>query len=117
MSPLPPSLAPRAAPDRPGQAVGRAPGPVLRIGIDRVTLHGFARADQRRFAQSLQTKLTELAAFHRNHDWSTAGQRLRIRSLDAGRLRAGASAEDAARQIATALFAELTGRGKGARRV
>jgi hypothetical protein len=115
MSRLPPSPAPHMA-RRPQPAAGGAPAPMLRIGIDRVTLNGFAHADQRHFAQSIETKLAELAAAHRDHDWSAAGQRVRIHGLDAGRLRAGADADAAARQIATALFAALTGRGRGARR-
>jgi hypothetical protein len=106
------------APRHPPQPVpGAPPSPALRIGIERVTLHGFTRADQRRFTRSLETSLAEMAAAHRDHDWGPLGRRLHIRSLDAGRLRPGASAEAAARQVARALFDQLTGRRRSAHRV
>ncbi len=111
------SRSPTAAPHRPQPAADPTPAPRLRIDIGRVTLHGFAGADRRRFARSLEAKLAELAAAHRDHDWSAGARRRHIRSLDAGELGHGAGAEQAAHHIATALFAALTGGGKGARRV
>lgn len=112
----PPAAAPR--PKRPPAqpAAGPAPAPKLRVGIDRVTLHGFDGADRHRFARSLEAKLVALAAAHRDHDWSAGAQRRRISKLDAGQLRPGAGVAQAARQIATALFSVLTGPGKGAHR-
>jgi hypothetical protein len=112
-----PAAAPRPVRHRPQPAAGSASTPTLRIGIDRVTLYGFVGTDRRRFARSLEAKLAELAAAHRDHDWSAGARRRHICSLDAGELRAGASAEQAARQIATALFATLIGQGKGPHRV
>ncbi|MGO9237005.1 MAG: hypothetical protein ACLP4V_24135 [Methylocella sp.] len=90
---------------------------VLRFGVNRITLQGFTGVDQRRFTRSLEVKLAELAAAHRGFDWSTAGSRLSIKSLNAGALPPGAGMEEAAQQVAAALFVYLTGRRRGTRRV
>jgi hypothetical protein len=110
-----PAPTPRA-PRHPAQPAPTAsPAPALHVGIDRVTLHGFTAADERRFTRSFEANLAELAAAHGDRDWRSFGLVARIRRLDVGELRPGESAEGAARQVARALFAELTGRGRGAR--
>ena len=103
------------APDAPQPAAGAAPAPGLHVGIERVTLHGFTTAQERRFTRSLAASLAEMAAAHRDHDWHALGPAVRLRRLDAGELPPGESAEGAACHVARALFAELTGRGTGAR--
>ena len=104
--------APQAAPQ---PAAGAAPAPGLHLGIERVTLHGFTAAQERRFTRALAANLAAMAAAHHDHDWHALGPVARIRRLDAGELRPGESAEGAARHVARALFAELTGRSRGAR--
>jgi hypothetical protein len=110
-----PTQTPRMPRHDPQPAAGAAPAPALHIGIDRVTLHGFTAADRLRFTRSLEASLAELATAHRDHDWRSLGPAARIARLDAGQLRPGESAEAAARHVAQALFAEVTGRGTGAR--
>jgi hypothetical protein len=106
---------PRMPRHAPQPAAGAAPAPALHIGIERVTLHGFTAADRRRFTRSLEANVAELAAAHRDCDWRSLGPAARIGRVDAGQLRRGENAEAAARHVAQALFAELTGRGTGAR--
>jgi hypothetical protein len=107
--------APDAPQGAPQPVAGAAPAPGLHLGIERVTLHGFTAAQERRFTRALAANLAELAGAHRDHDWRALGPAARIRRLDAGELHPGESAEGAARHVARALFAELTGRGTGAR--
>jgi hypothetical protein len=106
---------PYAPQDAPQPAAGAAPVPRLHLGIERVTLHGFTAAQERRFTRSLAASLAEMAAAHCDRDWRALGPAARIRRVDAGELRPGESAERAARHVARALFAELTGRTRGAR--
>jgi hypothetical protein len=115
MTRTPLAQAPPAPQDAPQPAAGAAPSPALHVGIERVTLHGFTAAQERRFTRSLAASLAEMTAAHRDHDWRSLGPVARIRRLDAGELRPGESAEGAARHVARALFAQLTGRGTGAR--
>jgi hypothetical protein len=88
---------------------GSTPASYLQIRIDRITLHGYAPADQGRFTRMLSRELTKLAHAHEAIDWSAVA-RAWIGRLDAGQLRAGASAEEAARRIAQQIFANLTQR-------
>jgi hypothetical protein len=90
-------------------ALDSSPTNHLRINIDRITLHGYASADQGRFTRALSGELTKLADAYGDVDWNKAAPlRARISRLDAGELRAGASAEDAARHVAQNIFEKLT---------
>ena len=106
---------PRAPGHAPQALSGASPAPALHIGIDRVTLHGFTAADGRRFTRSLEASLAKLATARHDRDWCSLAPAARIARLDAGQLRPGENAEAAARRVAEALFAELTGWGTGAR--
>jgi hypothetical protein len=106
---------PPPTPQVPRDGAQPAPRPALHIGIERVTLHGFTGADRRRFTRSLEASLADLAAAHGDHDWRSLGPVARIARIDAGELRPGESTEGAARRVARTLFAQLTGRGTGAR--
>jgi hypothetical protein len=82
------------------------PGPprAVHFDIGRVTLHGYSPGQRARFVSSLQTRLAGLAASDGDR-WPAAPPRLG--HLDAGVLQAGAAPEQAAEQIAAALFAAL----------
>ena len=84
----------------------------LHFQIGRITLHGYAPADQKRFSDSLQSSLAEFAHARREVPW-TGAAKLRIAHLDAGELRAGASPEEAARHVAAQLFARLSKNHRG----
>jgi hypothetical protein len=79
----------------------------LHFEIGRITLYGYSASENARFTHSLRLNLTELARRHRTQAWSEANG-LAIDRLDAGQLPAGASPEDAARQIGARIFAGLT---------
>jgi len=109
----------RASPTR-AAPMARQPAPApptaaLHIGIERVTLHGFAAADRGRFTRALEANLAELAAAQRDRDWRSPGSIGRIARIDAGELRPGESTDAAARRVARALFVDLIARGTGAR--
>jgi len=78
----------------------------LRLDIQRLSLPGYTPAQHERFMHALTTTLNQLMA--RQAPWPTA-LGARITHLDAGRLREGATPEDAAREIATQIFARLAG--------
>jgi len=83
------------------------PASAVHFKIHRITADGYSASDQKQFTHSLKSNLAELARRYRDHTWSQANQ-LTINRLDAGQLSAGASPEDAARQIAARIFAKLT---------
>ncbi|HEY4048398.1 MAG TPA: hypothetical protein VGM27_16155 [Acidobacteriaceae bacterium] len=89
-----------------------AAAPALHFQIGRITAEGFTRGDQKRFESSLRSSLAELAHAHNPHEWS-ASAGLKVSRLDGGRLRPGASPEEAARQIANRIFATLRERPGG----
>lgn len=103
-----------SGPSGPPMPRENAPSVALRFQIGRVTLAHYTRADQKRFVQSLQSRIAELAQAQGGYDWSAATTQ-RIARLDAGRLPDGASAEEAARQIATQIFNKLA-QGPGGKR-
>ena len=75
----------------------------VRFNIDRITLHGYSRAEQRRFQSSLETHLIRLAddasrRVVKNHT---------LKHLDAGQLPAGTTPEAAALHIAERIVATL----------
>lgn len=79
----------------------------LHIDIQRLTLPGYSTDQQQRFTQTLQSELNRLA--QEQPRWPVA-LHARVSDLDAGRLQTGASPEDAARQLASRLFARLAGK-------
>jgi hypothetical protein len=82
-----------------------APSPAVNFNIGGLTMEGYAPAEQKRFTQSLQSRLTELAKAHHQSDWSAG---LRMNRLDAGQLPVGATPEQAARHIALQIFSKIT---------
>jgi len=77
----------------------------LHINIQRLTLTGYTPAQQQRFVLTLESTFKQLAA-NQTH-WPSAPL-IRLANMDAGRLRTGATPEDAARQLAMKLFGTLT---------
>ena len=90
-------------------------GPQLHFQIDRITLHGCAPGAQARFVNSLSESLAALAQSRRSLSWPQASRELE--SVDAGRLRPGASLEEAGRLVARQIFAALGKRAGGNIRV
>jgi hypothetical protein len=78
----------------------------LNLHIDRIVVHGMARADGRRLAIALEEKLRR---------WAESGlgevvpgdARMAIHSLDAGELRPNATSAHAAAQIVEAIQTRL----------
>jgi hypothetical protein len=74
----------------------------LHLHIDRIVVEGLSKSGQRRFASALEAELHRIAeggiadAFTRN-------TRKRIQALNAGKLRAGATPEQAAAQVARSI--------------
>lgn len=81
----------------------------LHIHIDRMVVEGLSALGQQRFVRALETQLTKMASDGFPNAF-TGGAR-HIAALDAGRLRAGATPEQAAAQVTTALRAGLAGKG------
>jgi hypothetical protein len=75
------------------QAEAPAP-PRLHFEIGKITLHGYAQGDQKRFSDSLQASLAEFAR--------TPGA--------ASQVHPGASPEEAARHVAGQIFKKLGGK-------
>lgn len=83
-----------------------ARGPAtVHFEIGRVTLHGFSAPEGQRFVRSLEASLNQLGT-SRATAWPIAGRRT-IARLDAGALRGGATPEEAASVLATALRVEI----------
>ncbi len=87
----------------------RGSAPALHIRIGRLTLEGYSVAEQKRFTNSLQSSLKELAR-HSGHDSWRNHNGLKVDRVDAGQLPGGATPEAAARHVATRVFAQFTPR-------
>ncbi len=83
---------------------------VLHIHIDRMMVEGLPMHKQQRFVRALETQLSKLASDGLSDALMGVGTR-HISSLDAGRLRAGATPEQAAAQVTAALRGGLAGKG------
>jgi len=81
----------------------------LHIHIDRMVVEGLPLMGQRRFVRALETQLTQMANDGLPNVF-TGGAR-HIPAVDAGRLRAGATPEQAASQVTAALRSGLAGKG------
>jgi hypothetical protein len=86
----------------------------VHIHIDRLVVEGIDARGQQRFVRALEAQLAEAArgaatvgAFAGN------GLMRRIGRVDAGEMRAGATPERAAAQVASAVGAAIEGRGRG----
>ena len=84
----------------------QAPSPV-RLKVERLVLHGFAHADRRAVAEGVQSELARLMT--EGHPMPSLKKPLALERSDGGtiRMRAGASPEATARQIAQAIFRSL----------
>jgi hypothetical protein len=76
------------------QAEAPAPHAQLHFEIGKITLHGYAQGDQKRFTDSLQASLAEFAR--------TPGA--------ASQVRPGTSPEEAGRQVAAQIFTKHGGK-------
>lgn len=81
----------------------------LHIYIDRMVVEGLPLMGQRRFVRALETQLTQMANDGLPNVF-TGGAR-RIPTLDAGRMRAGATPEQAASQVTAALRSAIARKG------
>lgn len=87
--------------------------PKLHFQIDRLTMQGYSKGDQRRFVHSLERQLASLA--RHTAAWPAASRVLG--SLEAIRLRPGASPEEASRLLARRIFSVFVSRGESGRNV
>lgn len=84
----------------------------LHLHIDRLVVEGVPAHGRQRFVGALESELTKLASD--GLAGALAGSRKReIASLDAGTLRHGATPEQAAKQVTSALRRGLAGRRTG----
>jgi hypothetical protein len=74
----------------------------LHLHIDRIVVEGLPEAGHRQFRSALETQLRDLAESG-IADRFSANARKRIQSLDAGKLRPGATPAQAAAQVAKAI--------------
>jgi hypothetical protein len=84
----------------------------LHLRIDRMVVEGLPEAGQRRFAGALERRLREMARSGLADEF-TGNTRKRIAALDAGQLRPGATAEQAAAQVADSIRRSLGAPGNG----
>ncbi|MGH9606920.1 MAG: hypothetical protein ACRD3N_14615 [Terracidiphilus sp.] len=70
----------------------------VHLHIGRVVIEGLPEARQRQFARALEERLQEWAASGAANVFN-GGARVRIPALDAGQLKPGATAAQAARQV------------------
>jgi hypothetical protein len=68
-------------------------------------MEGYAPAEQKRFTQSLQSRLHDMVKTHGTFGWSGG---LRMNRLDVERLPAVGSPEELARHIALQIFSKIT---------
>jgi len=90
---------------------------VLNLHIDRLVVEGLPQAEQRRFAGALERRLRELAQSEVGGgiaDQFTRNARKTIAALDAGQLRPGATAEQAAAQVVHSIRRSIRGNGQSA---
>lgn len=82
----------------------------LHLHIDRLLVEGLPAHGEKRFVRALEAQLTKLASDGASAAF--AGSRVRrMAKLDAGQLRAGATPEQAAAQVTSALRTGLAGKG------
>lgn len=86
----------------------------VHIHIERLAVDGIDAPGQQRFVRALEAQLAE-AARGAAAGGAFAGNGLtrRIGRVDAGEMRAGATPERSAAQVATAVGAAIEGRGRG----
>jgi hypothetical protein len=82
----------------------------LHIHIQRMVVEGLPAHGQQRFVRALETQLTKMASNGFANAFTGSGAR-RIATLDAGRLGANATPEQAAGQATAALRNRLAGKG------
>jgi hypothetical protein len=82
----------------------------VHIHIDRLVVEDLPAHAQQRFVHALENQLTRMVDAQAPRELSASGSR-RIASLDAGRMRAGATPEQAAAQVTAALHGKLAGKG------
>jgi hypothetical protein len=87
-------------------------GGALHVHIERLSLPGYTQAQSQRFVAVLNRAIAEFSAA-RGLASMTGGEHLA--RLDAGRLRAGATPEEAARQLAARLCSSLASNPGGTR--
>ena len=80
----------------------------IHLHIDRITVEGLSAGEQRRFARALETELHALAA-EAGVGAIAAGDDRRIRSVNAGVVLPGVSANRAAAQVAKSIRRSLAG--------
>ena len=78
----------------------------VHIDIQRLSLHGYTQAQQRRFIQALEVAIRSFASEQAR--WSLV-RPMHIAHLDAIHPGAGANPEESARQLAQQLFGKLGG--------
>ena len=81
----------------------------LHLNIDRIVVEGLSPSQQRRFASALKQRLQTLAESG-IADQFTHNTRRRIAALNAGQLRSGATAAQAAEQVAASIVNSITNR-------
>jgi hypothetical protein len=79
----------------------------VHVHIDRIVVDGLPTSGRKRFLRALEVQLEELAESGLAD--ATSSPRRRIGSLQAGQMRPGAGAEQAAGQVAAALRQRLGG--------
>jgi hypothetical protein len=83
----------------------------LHVHIDRIVVEGLPASGQARFTRALEGRLREMAESGLAAGFK-GGTRKRIAGLSAGELRPGATAEQAAAQVAGAIGRAVTGAGE-----
>lgn len=83
----------------------------LHLHIDRIVVEGLSPSDQRQFARSLEHELRQLGQSGIAGEFK-GNTRRRIQSLQAGILKPGSRAPQAAAQIAAAIRSSLSARDK-----
>jgi hypothetical protein len=86
----------------------------VHIHIDRLVVDGIDAGGQQRFVRALEAQLAEAArGAAAGGAFAGTGLTRRIGRVDAGEMRAGATPERAAGQVAKAVGAAIEGRGRG----
>ena len=86
----------------------------VHLHVDRVMVDGLPAAEQRQFARALEARLRAWAASGAASQLADGG-RVRISALDAGQLKPGATASQAAAQAAHFITRGASGAGNNAR--
>ena len=85
----------------------------VHVHIDRMVVEGLPEPQQRQFGRALEDRLRALAASG-IADGFASGARVRIPALDAGQLRAGATASQAAAQVVRSIEKSIGSSSRGA---